>query len=135
MPAAANERAEALTLSRSSAVADRQHVIGLGVLFGAMYFIQSVGDPTSGLVAQPARSLLKEWGDDTTAMAGFMALLSLPWALKPLLGLFADFVPMFGSRRRFPLLLSSAVSGLGLLLLAYFPSSSHLLLFALLILP
>ena len=135
MSSAANERAEALNVVPSSSLADRQHVIGLGVLFGAMYFIQSVGDPTSGLVAQPARSLLKQWGDDATSMADFMALLALPWALKPLLGLFADFVPMFGSRRRFPLLVSSALSGVGLFVLAYFPPDSHLLLFALLILP
>src|SRR4030095_587760 len=137
MPATTNERAAALTATPNQPLVDRQQVIGLSVLFGAMYFVQSVGDPTSGLIAQPARSLLKQWGDDATSMADFMALLALPWALKPLLGLFADFVPLLGSPRRTPLLLSSAISGLGLLVLAFvpLPQGSHALLFMLLFLP
>ena len=36
-------------------------VAGLGLLFGAVYFVQSVGDPASGLIAQPVRSLLADW--------------------------------------------------------------------------
>jgi len=102
-----------------------------------MYFVQSVGDPTSGLIAQPVRSLLKDWGEDATSIAAFMGLLALPWALKPLLGLVADFVPLRGSRRRNPLILASLASGAGLLVLAFLPipEGARWLLMALLLVP
>jgi hypothetical protein len=51
-----------------------------------MYFIQGIGDPTSGLIAQPVRSLLKSWGDSPTTISAFMGLLALPWSLKVLFG-------------------------------------------------
>ena len=47
---------------------------GAYVFFAALYFVQSVGDPTSGLIAQPVRSLLKSWGESPAALAALMAL-------------------------------------------------------------
>ena len=32
--------------------------MGAYIFFAALYFVQSVGDPTSELIAQPVRSLL-----------------------------------------------------------------------------
>jgi MFS family permease len=102
-----------------------------------MYFIQGVGDPTSGLIAQPVRSLLKSWGDSPTTIAAFMGLLALPWSLKVLFGLLSDLVPLFGSRRRNYLLISSISASLGLLFLYLFPvpAGSHWVLFMWLLLP
>jgi hypothetical protein len=102
-----------------------------------MYFIQGIGDPTSGLIAQPVRSLLKSWGDSPTTIAAFMALLALPWSLKVLFGLLSDLVPLFGSRRRNYLLISSISASLGLLFLYLFPvpAGAHWLLFTWLLLP
>lgn len=100
---------------------DRSTVTGLAAFFAVMYFVQGLGDPTSGLIAQPVRSLLKAWGESPTAIAGLMALLALPWTLKPLLGLVSDFVTLFGSRRRSYLLLSTATAALGLLVLWLVP--------------
>src|SRR5574337_1845189 len=74
-------------------------VTGLSAFFATMYFIQGVGDPTSGLIAQPVRALLKSWGDSPATIAAFMGLLALPWSLKPLFGLLSDLVPVFGSRQ------------------------------------
>ena len=37
--------------------------MGAYIFFAALYFVQSVGDPTSGLIAQPVRSLLRSWGN------------------------------------------------------------------------
>jgi MFS family permease len=90
-----------------------------------MYFIQGVGDPTSGLIAQPVRALLKSWGDSPTTIATFMALLALPWSLKPLFGLLSDLVPLFGSRRRNYLLISSISASIGLFALYVFPVPEH----------
>jgi MFS family permease len=105
--------------------------------FSVMYFIQSVGDPTAGIIAQPVRSLLKSWGDSPAEIAGLMALLALPWSFKPLFGLISDFLPLFGSRRRYYLLSATAGASLGLLLIALvpLPPDSHWPLVCLLLLP
>ena len=94
---------------------------GLVLLFGAMYFVQGIAEPTEGLIAQPVRSLLKSWGYTTAGIAGFGALLALPWSLKPLYGLLTDFVPIARTRRRSYLLLTSAASVLGLACLYFMP--------------
>jgi predicted MFS family arabinose efflux permease len=105
------------------------------IFFAALYFIQSVGDPTSGLVSQPVRSLLRSWGESPASLATLMALLAIPWSLKPAFGLLSDFVPLLGSRRRNYLLLANGMAALSLLLLALVPLSqeNRWLLFALLL--
>ena len=70
------------------------------IFFAALYFIQSVGDPTSGLVSQPVRSLLRNWGESPASLAALMALLAFPWSIKPAFGLLSDFVPLLGCPRR-----------------------------------
>ena len=112
-------------------------VTGLATFFAAMYFVQGLGDPTSGLIAQPVRSLLKSWGESPGAIAGFMALLAIPWTLKPLFGLLSDYVPFFGSRRRTYLLTATASAGIGLLVLwlVPLPAGSTWLLMVLLLVP
>ncbi len=79
-----------------------------------MYFIQGIGEPTAGLIAQPVRHLLKTWGQDAGQIAVFMAILSLPWSLKPIYGLISDFLPLAGYRRKSYLLVASAASPAGL---------------------
>ena len=49
---------------------------------------------------------------DPLAMAAFFGLTSLAWYFKPVAGLLADAVPLFGSRRRNYLLLSGLGAGL-----------------------
>ncbi|MCA9182641.1 MAG: MFS transporter, partial [Planctomycetales bacterium] len=99
----------------------RRETTGLVLLFGAMYFVQGIAEPTEGLIAQPVRSLLKSWGYSAAGIAGFGALLALPWSLKPLYGLLTDFVPINRTRRRSYLLLTSAASVLGLACLYFMP--------------
>lgn len=96
-------------------------VAGAYAFFATLYFVQSVGDPTSGLVAQPVRSLLKTWGESPAELAALMALLAVPWTIKPIFGLLSDFVPLFGSRRRNYLLLANALAAGSLLMLAFTP--------------
>jgi MFS family permease len=93
----------------------------LGLLFGALYFIQGIGEPTEGLIAQPARSLLKGWGRSDRDVATFMALLGVPWTLKPLYGLLTDFCPILGTRRKGYLVVSGAATAASLLALSAFP--------------
>ena len=86
-------------------------------------------------MAQPVRSLLTSWGESPAALGALMALLAVPWTIKPVFGLLSDFVPLFGSRRRNYLLLANGGAALSLLLLASVPIApgSRWLLFALLL--
>jgi MFS family permease len=103
--------------------------------FATLYFVQSVGDPTSGLIAQPVRSMLRAWGESPAELAAIMALLAVPWTIKPIFGLLSDFVPLYGSRRRNYLLLANATAAVSLLLLAFAPLSpgNRWVMFALLL--
>ncbi|XOV89109.1 MAG: MFS transporter [Pseudomonadota bacterium] len=96
-------------------------VSGLATFFGVMYLVQSLGDPGSGIIAQPVRSMLKSEGVSADEIAAFMAIVGLPWAIKPLLGLLSDFVPLFGSRRRNYLILAILGACLGTAILAGMP--------------
>jgi hypothetical protein len=89
-------------------------VTGAYIFFAALYFVQSVGDPTSGMIAQPVRSLLRSWGESPAALGALMALLAVPWTIKPAFGLLSDFVPLFGSRRRSYLLLANGLAAASL---------------------
>ncbi len=120
----------------ATAAATRSDALRLSLLFGAVYFIQGIGEPTEGLIAQPVRSLLNDWGQSTAQIGAFMALVSLPWALKPLYGLISDFLPLAGSRRRSYLILTTAATALSLGYLYFFPvepGATRLLLWLLVI--
>src|SRR3954468_18862132 len=93
----------------------------LGLLFGALYFLQGIGEPTDGLIAQPVRSLLKSWGRTAGEITTFSAVLAIPWTFKPLYGLLTDFVPLFGTRRKGYLILAAAAMAISLLGLCAFP--------------
>jgi len=88
----------------------------LALLFGVIYFVQGIGEPTEGLIAQPTRSLLRGWGFGAEDIAAFMLIVGLPWYLKPALGFLTDFVPFLGSRRRGYLLIATLMTAIGLLL-------------------
>jgi hypothetical protein len=94
-------------------VPTRRETLGLGLLFGLMYFVQGLTEPTEGLIAQPLRTMLSSWGWEAGAIASFAAVLALPWSFKPLYGVLSDFVPIFGSRRRVYLILTSAAAVAG----------------------
>lgn len=115
----------------------RREIIGLGILFGAMYFIQGIGEPSEGLIAQPVLSLLKSWQYGEDRIAQFAAILSLPWAIKPLYGLLSDFVPLAGYRRKSYLLITSgaATAGMTLVSSVNLPAGALLPLLGLLLVP
>ncbi|HTU25837.1 MAG TPA: MFS transporter [Pirellulales bacterium] len=97
----------------------------LCVLFGALYFTQGVSEPTEGLVVQPTRWLLKSWGETNEQITSFAAWITLPWLLKPLYGLVADFLPLGRNRRKNYLILTTAVAAFGFLALYFFPPGAH----------
>ncbi len=97
----------------------------LCALFAALYFTQGISEPTEGLVVQPTRWLLKSWGETNEQITSFAAWITLPWVLKPLYGLIADFVPLGRNRRKNYLILTTAVAGLGYLGLYFYPPGPH----------
>lgn len=113
-----------------------QSTLGLGLLFGTMYFVQGMGDPADGMLSQHAVSLLDSWGHSVAEITSFTAILTFPWCIKPLFGLLSDFVPLAGSRRKNYLILASTVSTMGLIALycsPLGPGSSMMLLACLLV--
>ena len=118
--------------------ADRRgtSVIALGSLFGLLYFVQGIVEPTDGLLSQPIKSLLRNWGYSAASTAWFISVLSVAWAIKPLYGLLTDFVPLAGSRRRSYLLLTTAVASVSLTVVYLLPlTSERAVLLLLLLLP
>jgi len=110
-------------------------MIGLGALFGLLYFVQGIVEPTDGLLSQPIKSLLRNWEYSAASTAWFVSILSLAWAIKPLYGLLTDFVPFAGSQRRSYLLLTTAVASISMTAVYFLPLTSEravLLLFLLL---
>jgi MFS family permease len=97
---------------------ERFHPVGLSILFGLLYFIQGSSEPTDGLIAQPINSLLKSWGHDAAEIAGFTALLWVPWTIKPIYGLISDFLPLAGYHRKSYLIACSAVTAVCFLIVA-----------------
>lgn len=86
--------------------------------------MQGLIEPGDGIGAQPVRSLLKGWGYTPSAITGFIAWASLPWALKVLFGVLGDTLPLWGSRRRSYLLLSVGFCAAGMLGLYLLPTRS-----------
>lgn len=109
----------------------------LATLFGVIYFIQGIGEPGEGLIAQPVRSMLAGWGHSAAEIATFGAVLALPWVLKPVYGLLSDFLPIAGSHRRSYLLIASAATMTGFAWLYFNPpaSGSYVLLLTVLLVP
>src|SRR5262245_52621414 len=103
----------------------RRPLIGLSALFGLLYFVQGIVEPTDGLLSQPIKSLLRNWDYSAAATAWFIAILSLAWAIKPLYGLLTDFVPFAGSRRRGYLLLTTAVASISMTTVYFLPLTSE----------
>lgn len=96
----------------------------IGILFTILYFMQGIAEPTDGLLAQPVRALLKQWGRSPSEITAFVAWCSIPWALKVFFGFLVDFFPIGRSRYRSYLLLTTGLCAAGMLMLFLNPPSS-----------
>ena len=101
---------ETSAAATSAAATDGRRLI---YLFGLVYFAQGIGQH-SGLVAQPLNHYFKAaLGLDPAQTTEYLAILTIPWTLKPLYGLLSDFVPLAGYRRKSWLLLANLLAALG----------------------
>ncbi len=88
----------------------RRQIRRLMLFFAAVYLVEGFGQ-TGGLIAQPLTYYLKEvYGWTPVKVTASLAVLTLPWVIKPVYGIVSDFVPLFGYRRKSYLILANAVA-------------------------
>lgn len=124
--------------SATSVARVRGGLIGIVLLFAALYFVQGMNETATGLVHQPIYSLLKRWGTNPGQMTTLVALLGWPWCCKPLFGLLSDFVPFAGYRRKSYLVATAFMTSVcfcGLYTLMPLPSGSRMFLMLSLMIP
>ncbi len=98
--------------------AERAHHRRLFFLFALAYFAQGIGQ-AGGLISQPLSYYLKQGlGLNAAEVADYLAVLTLPWIIKPLYGLVSDFIPLFGYRRKTWLMLVNLTAATGFLWLS-----------------
>ncbi|HQT75505.1 MAG TPA: MFS transporter [Rhodopila sp.] len=76
--------------------------------FAIVYAVEGIGQAKAGILGQPLTYFLKQtqhW--DPVKISVSLAVLDVPWIIKPLWGAISDFVPLFGYRRRPYLILAN----------------------------
>ncbi len=87
-----------------------RNVSKLMVFFLLVYVAEGVGQ-VSGLVSQPLTYFLKTaLGWEADKVTEFMAILTIPWVVKPIYGIISDFIPIFGYRRKSWLLIANGLA-------------------------
>jgi BT1 family len=82
----------------------------LMVLFAVLYVVEGLGQ-TGGLIAQPLSYFLKTVeGWTPVQVTAYSSIFILPWIIKPVFGVFSDFIPFFGYRRKAYILLANAAA-------------------------
>lgn len=127
-----------MTISATTVTRVRGGLLGVVLLFAALYFVQGMNETATGLVHQPIYSLLKKWGTSPGQMTTLVALLGWPWCFKPLFGLLTDFWPIAGYRRKSYLLAMGVLTSVcfcGLYALMPLPPGSRMFLMLTLMIP
>jgi MFS family permease len=86
-----------------------QAISRLMLFFAIVYTVEGFCQAKSGVMWQPLTHYLKQTqGWDTVHIAASLAILDVPWVVKPVYGMISDFLPLLGYRRRSYLLLANA---------------------------
>lgn len=98
----------------------------LMIFFGLVYFMQGIGQMT-GLINQPLNYyFLKVLGFAEDQTTEYLAILTLPWVIKPLYGLVSDFIPIFGYRRKSYLFIMNLLAAGGFLWLTHLTAPAQI---------
>jgi MFS family permease len=112
----------------SAAPDERRQMRRLMLFFAAVYLVEGFGQ-TGGLISQPLTYYLKEvYGWTPVEVTASLTVLTLPWVIKPLYGIFSDFVPLWGYRRKAYLVLANAVGAAAYLCLVRIAAPGPLIL-------
>src|SRR3954464_5830302 len=94
-------RPQAALWSMQSGQPTESHTVNRVMRFFAIvYAVEGIGQAKSGVIWQPLVHFLKQtqrW--DAVQIRVWLAVVELPWIIKPLWGAISDFVPLFGYRR------------------------------------
>ena len=89
------------------------------------YLSQGLSCAQFGVIAQPIQFFMMKGLELSSAqVSSYMAIMMLPWVIKPLYGLISDYVPIFGYRRKSYLVISNAIAAMAFLTML---SSSNLI--------
>lgn len=81
------------------------------LFFAVVYTVEGIGQAKVGVVWQPLTWYLKQvHGWTALQVSAGLAVLDVPWIVKPLYGAISDFLPLFGYRRRSYLLLANTAA-------------------------
>ena len=78
--------------------------------FAIVYMVEGIGQARVGFIAQPLTYFLKQSGWTPVQVTAYLAVLNLPWVIKPVWGIISDFVPLFGYRRKSYLMIANAAA-------------------------
>lgn len=102
--------------SRLEIASDKQRISainGLMLFFAIAYLSQGLSCAQFGLIAQPIQYfMMKGLGLSAAQISSYLAMMMIPWVAKPLYGLIADFIPLFGYRRKSYLLASNIITAI-----------------------
>src|SRR5204862_365372 len=88
--------------------------------FAIVYVVEGLGQ-VGGLIAQPLSYYLKqEHGWTSSQVSAYLTIFNFPWIIKPVYGIFSDFVPLFGYRRKGYLIAANIVATGAFLFRYYF---------------
>jgi MFS family permease len=103
------------------------------LFFAIVYAVEGFCQAKVGVVWQPLTHYLKATqGWDPVQVAASLAVLDVPWVIKPLYGMVSDFLPLLGYRRRSYLVLANICAILAFLWTTQLASAGPLI-FALLL--
>jgi predicted MFS family arabinose efflux permease len=102
-------------MSNDSPAANQSEIRRLIALFALAYFAQGLSQ-AGGLINQPLNYYLKTGlGLSASDISEYLAILTIPWVVKPIYGLISDYIPLFGYRRRTWLMLVNLIAATGFL--------------------
>jgi hypothetical protein len=105
---------------------DRSAINRLLLFFAIVYVVEGLGQ-VGGLIAQPLSYYLKqEQGWTPSQVSAYLTIFNFPWIIKPVYGVFSDFVPLFGYRRKGYLVAANIVATGAFLWVTQLYSPSHL---------
>jgi MFS family permease len=112
--------------------AARQQIRRLMWFFALVYVVEGMGQ-TGGLIAQPLAYFLKqEFGWSPLQVSTYLIVLNLPWIIKPVYGVFSDFIPLFGYRRKAYLVIANGGAALAYFVITQLHEPEHLIVVLLL---
>lgn len=83
------------------------------LFFAIAYLSQGISCAQFGVIAQPIQYFMMKGLKLTAAeISAYLAIMMIPWVLKPLYGLISDFIPLFGYRRKSYLIAANSLAAI-----------------------